>query len=408
MPIDTHSVTAVGVVVTALIGGLLLHTWRHNRVPALLWWACANLLIAGGAAVPFLSDQAADGPIIEVANAAVLLGYGVFWGGLRIFDGGSKPLAWSMAGAVLWLVTSQFPGFDHDTAFRAGLVHLVCGTYTTAAALQVAAGRSEPLVSRNAAIFFLSIHAVIMAGRATEALLMPWHGEQFLSRGQLFAAFSLEHLLFTVAMAFILLAMMRERIEAHHRTNALTDLLTGSANRRAFFAEGKVLLGRSGAQTALVLFDLDDFKAVNDGFGHKAGDHALVAFARIAESELRAKDLFARIGGEEFACLLPGLSVQEGAAAADRIRASFAAEPVDLGGTRKALTVSAGVATAATCGVDLDAMLADADRALYEAKARGRNRVEHSRPTLLGDGTGQDEIPLARRGSVVRGWRKRA
>lgn len=410
MPIDLPSVIAVSTVVTGAVGFLLLYSWRQSGGRALLFWGAADLLVSAGTGAPLVSTALAEGDFIEVANAAVLLGYGLFWAGIRSFEGRPVGFAWAAAGAVVWLVASEFPAFQDNPALRVALSFLISGAYVTASALLVARGRTEPLVSRNAAIFLLSIHSVILIGRVSEAIL-SWQPDHAVSRSQLFAAFALENLLFTVAMAFILLAMMKERLEAVQKDRAYTDLLTGAPNRRAFFERGEATVKESrdaGAATALVLFDLDRFKQINDEQGHETGDRTLLAFAEVARSELRPKDHFARIGGEEFACLLPGLSLKEAAATADRIRAVMASTEVAGTSNPFQVTVSAGVAVSAESSVALDDLLRGADKALYEAKAGGRNRVEMAKPDLVvSDGQRLAAVPV-RPGSVVRGFRKRA
>lgn len=151
---------------------------------------------------------------------------------------------------------------------------------------------------------------------------------------------------------------------------ATRDFLTDALNRSAFTLAGKQLMAR-GPVTALML-DLDRFKRVNDDYGHAAGDRVLQVFARLVERHLRDDDLFGRIGGEEFAVLLP-CGADEAADVAERIRRAFAAERIALdGGQVLQATVSIGLATGAD---DLDVLLALADEALYRAKAEGRNRV---------------------------------
>ena len=136
---------------------------------------------------------------------------------------------------------------------------------------------------------------------------------------------------------------------------------------------------------ALVLFDIDRFKEVNDTAGHQAGDAVLKTFAELVTASLRPGDLFGRLGGEEFACLLPKISIAQALQLAERIRSAFAALPFPyLDGN---VTVSVGLAmsgetttemaskSASATDSELQTLFAAADRALYRAKAEGRNRV---------------------------------
>lgn len=131
---------------------------------------------------------------------------------------------------------------------------------------------------------------------------------------------------------------------------------------------------RYGRGVAVLMCDLDHFKAVNDRFGHATGDELLQLFARTVRANVRAGDLVARMGGEEFAIAMP-CSLGEAAIAADRVRGVYAESEVAIGGRRVDTTVSIGVAGGAP-GTPVDSLIACADVALYRAKRRGRNRVE--------------------------------
>ena len=125
------------------------------------------------------------------------------------------------------------------------------------------------------------------------------------------------------------------------------------------------------------MFDLDKFKRINDTFGHHVGDLVLTAFCGVATAALRPDDLFGRIGGEEFASLLPHTSLDEGLAVAERIRSNFEATTLEVGATTLTATVSVGVAMSIDQSRKLADLIKAADRALYRAKANGRNRVEY-------------------------------
>lgn len=159
---------------------------------------------------------------------------------------------------------------------------------------------------------------------------------------------------------------------------ALSDPLTGLANRRAFDRElARMLASGEAGQRAgcLALFDLDHFKAINDRFGHGTGDRVLRAFAQVLRSRAGGSDLPARIGGEEFALLLPGTTRPEARALCERIRTGFAAAVTELGDDPDlGATTSAGLACLIS-GSSPEAVLTAADTALYRAKHDGRNRV---------------------------------
>ncbi|PWC30751.1 ligand-binding sensor domain-containing diguanylate cyclase [Teichococcus aestuarii] len=171
----------------------------------------------------------------------------------------------------------------------------------------------------------------------------------------------------------------RELRAANRRLDRLagTDPLTGLLNRRRFAERAAQILAEAehgGPGFALVLFDLDRFKQLNDTHGHNAGDAALVGFCRLAARLCRPQDLLGRHGGEEIMLLVPGCDASGGRAIAERIRAAQAENPVSWEGGRLMVTVSGGVA-AWQRGESLEALIHRADAALYAAKHGGRDQV---------------------------------
>jgi diguanylate cyclase (GGDEF)-like protein len=161
-------------------------------------------------------------------------------------------------------------------------------------------------------------------------------------------------------------------------TLAITDDLSGLYNRRHFLelAEGEwSRYVRRGRPFALVVLDIDSFKAINDRFGHDAGDRMIAHMAALCREERRPSDVVARIGGEEFAILLPATERAAAAQVGERLRHRVAANPLLHDGRTITVSVSIGVAAARAGLADLAALMKEADRALYDAKGQGRNRV---------------------------------
>ncbi len=174
-------------------------------------------------------------------------------------------------GAALWLVLCRVPSIAASWEVRVLLASASIAAYTWAAAYEFWRGRSEPLVSRWPAIFMLFAHGALYLLRTFGAML-PWSP----TSNQVFESvwmtvLSFEALLFTISIAFILLAMAKERTEHRHKTAALVDPLTGISNRRAFLQDGQAQLKRQVSDprpTAVMLLDLDNFKSINDRFGY--------------------------------------------------------------------------------------------------------------------------------------------
>ena len=180
-------------------------------------------------------------------------------------------------------------------------------------------------------------------------------------------------------------ARPRRALEARHAAlltrleqQALVDVLTGLPNRRAFDTEADSAMARarrSGGPITVGIADLDHFKAVNDQFGHAAGDVVLATVSKIIRKAARTTDFVGRVGGEEFGLLLPNATVEQARSIAERIRQSVAACEIAIAdGHLIRITISIGLAPLAANGA-IDEALARADAALYAAKSMGRNCV---------------------------------
>lgn len=184
------------------------------------------------------------------------------------------------------------------------------------------------------------------------------------------------------AMGALSVTVDQSRLARRHRLDAMTDQLTGLLNRRALFQAfgGKIVSPRR----AVVIFDLDHFKQVNDRYGHATGDEVIRLFASVLRESLRENDTAARLGGEEFVMILSGITPDQARQVAERIAHAFAALRVDTPTGLLTCTVSAGIGFPDAAGSLFEQVLSRADAELYEAKRAGRNRVEAGRLRLAG------------------------
>jgi diguanylate cyclase (GGDEF)-like protein len=380
--LDIFTLFVIAVFVSAVAGFLLLVSWLQNRnVRALAFWASALIIGSIGVALIAARGDISDTWSIAVANAILATAYGMMWAGVRNFDGRATSAPLVLAGAVIWLVACHIEAFFTSLQARTALMSAIVASYSLLSAWELWRGRREELIFRLLVISLLIVHTAFFAARIplAGALPLPTESEDIRSGWWTFTIF--EAVFFAFCLPFFLVAMARERMVLGYKHASLIDPLTGVGNRRAFFEHGEKLLHRNAFDsrpTVLLLFDLDRFKRVNDTFGHHVGDQVLTAFCGAATAALRPDDLFGRMGGEEFASLLPHTSLDEGLAVAERIRSSFEATTLEVGANTLATTVSVGVAMSMDPSRTLADVFKAADRALYRAKANGRNRVQHA------------------------------
>jgi diguanylate cyclase (GGDEF)-like protein len=376
--LDVPTLFAVTLFITVIGGLLLLFAFLQNRnTPALALWGIGYLIGAAGAAL--LSGQAAAVPNVWAvggANALLCTAYGFMWCGARSFEGRRVSLVGLAVGPALWIVAFEFDGFAQSLQARISLVAAISASYALLAARELWYARDRDLLSRWPTLVLVIGHAGFLLARIPYAQDLAASVSSGHAHGAVATVMAFEALFVAFCLPFLRVAMSKERAELEQRLAAETDPLTGAPNRRAFFDRGNPLLERFIAErkpAALLLFDLDRFKDVNDTAGHQAGDQVLRAFCDLVGTSVRPGDLFGRLGGEEFAYLMANVSVTQALQTAEPLRLQFAAlQFADLAITP---TVSVGVAMASEAGRNLSALLAIADRALYRAKADGRNRV---------------------------------
>jgi diguanylate cyclase (GGDEF)-like protein len=193
-------------------------------------------------------------------------------------------------------------------------------------------------------------------------------------------------------IAMFVIFMLASDILEEMKDVAVRDQLTGLLNRRGFNEQGAraySIARRAGHPVSVIMTDIDRFKDINDELGHAAGDNALCHFARILAVGRRAEDVLARVGGEEFAIVLPGTGLESALKIADNLCILIETSPIKVDGNTLPMTASFGVATLSNSDTCLSDVILRADRALYRSKRSGRNRVdlESSQLMLALDGT---------------------
>lgn len=380
MSLDVNTLFFLTMYVEAILGLLLLLVWvQHPPTRAVAWWGSAHLMRSLSVALYGMYGSAPDLITIDLAGVLLFSSFGVTWNGARVFDGRAVRPGSLLLGATLWMLAGQFPSFAGDGGLRMLLSAGIIAGFSWSTAYEFWRGRVESLVSRWPAILLLFGHGSLFLLRTPlSAMLVSGSAGGPLNSAWL-TVLSAEALLFSIASAFVLLAVAKERAEFRHKTAAMLDPLTGLANRRCFMQEAEKVVRRQVAAVrpvAVFLIDCDHFKSVNDHFGHAVGDKVLKLFAQVCAANLRSNDLVGRLGGEEFAVLLADAERDNAFTVAERIRGGFARAALLVDDRPVAATISVGIAIMADPDQDLTGLLAQADQALYRAKARGRNRVQ--------------------------------
>jgi diguanylate cyclase (GGDEF)-like protein len=379
MGLSVKTLFLTNVAVLFLSAATAWYFWRLYRDSAVLLWWSLGTAVAGLAYLVFGFFSPTPPPAVAVTAATLFIaGCTMAWESMRRFNG--RPAATGRMAALVVafaviLSTAIYSGVDLRE--RVTMFSLVLAAFAALLAWEIMRGsKQEALLSRLPMALVLAAMAVGLLGRAGVAWLHPpWSATAtfYDAMGDLLP---LANSVGLVCLNIGFMIMMSERLSSRYRKHALTDELTELPNRRLFLEQGDRLSRRfhkDGTKACILMMDLDHFSAVNQRFGHAGGDHALVAFARLLRERVPAPHIVARYGGEEFCAFLGGVEASEGTRIAERLRASLAAEAIDVRGQTLKLTVSIGVA--ALSDGDLGAAIRNADEALYQAKDRGRDQV---------------------------------
>ncbi|MBZ9681236.1 MULTISPECIES: sensor domain-containing diguanylate cyclase [unclassified Mesorhizobium] len=341
----------------------------------LLTWAISLVFVVGDIVI-YDAYIGMPGRLLGIATSAFLLiGFSTMLGAAYQFRTGASPLPRTLWGCYSLAIALPPMALGYDGL---GFVaeNMFAAVLLFATAFEYWKGRDEaPALT----IGITALYSATATSFGLCAMVLAWEGKLVLGHAPSNWAeeFSLVVVIASMTgIGALSLALNQGRLARHHHRNAQTDSLTGLLNRRALFdMHGHVPVG---AFTAVVVFDLDNFKTINDEFGHAAGDEVLRVFANELVANLRPADVAARMGGEEFALVLKRTLPEAVEEAAERIRAAFATRLIETETGSLTCTVSAGFAFGSKEGISLDKVLSAADKALYDAKRGGRNRVTAS------------------------------
>lgn len=381
--IEPQTVFLVATLMILLNGGVLglMHrTLAPDVQPSAFSWRVATLLQACGCILQAVQAQLPPGFVLPLANACILFGMTGYLRALRQFYG--LPDRWS----ILWPAAIGTLGVFWFAAVQPNLgIRIVFASLALAFVMFACVytlqryGERQPMTSQRVQALIFLVIALLMVVRGVQTLFIPPSEASLLQTGNSVRALSLV-IMTTLPVigttAFLL--MCSERIRRQWQQAASTDYLTGLANRRTVAQAGTqafALARREGGRLSLAVLDVDHFKRINDQHGHDAGDLALKYLAEKLLAACEENDLTGRLGGEEFILLWQGADATRALRSAERLQDALRAQPLRIGEAPIALTVSIGIAVLDDSQADFDELLRQADRALYAAKAEGRDRV---------------------------------
>ena len=363
---------------------LMLSIWhvmqqypKEDRLSVLIW---AGSQACCGIGTYFLAyrDVVTDVFSILAGNALLLTGLGLARVAVSAPWKGPGKWGLSLLPVAVWLGVCAAPSLAASPAFRILFMQagIVCLTFWTASACfksntqHLHTVRWLGIVVLAEAIYHLTFAVYFHFSSLTAITDAKAHG---IGQGYLFFLLAT-----SAAKAVLVFAMVIEKQQFIYKDQANKDSLTGLANRRAFF-DGSQRWFRDRKTTAkpfaVVMFDVDHFKQINDRLGHSTGDEILQLLGRICVEDLPINAIAARVGGEEFLIFLPDISPHKAMLRAERIRIRFAAEANQVVCTSLAITLSGGLYTSTADQSCLDTAVACADAYLYDAKHAGRNRI---------------------------------
>jgi diguanylate cyclase (GGDEF)-like protein len=391
MSLDSITLYFMATMVAALLGAMLLFFGRQEKTPALNWWGAAYLLGAASVALWTTAGNTMGGTLSLALNSAGFVACGMVWNAARVFHGRKPNLPGLLLGAFAWGAAATMLD-PHAHALRLTVGAGIIAIYAALTATELWSERRKTLQRRWPAVAVPVLHGFVLMLPIVIGDILRTSDEAFASSIWV-TVFAVELVLYAVGTVFVIFMLVSERAVTAHKNAASLDPLTGMLNRRGFTEACAQVIEReakAGRPVTVLIFDIDHFKSINDRFGHPAGDEVLHLFATIVLNNLRISDLSGRIGGEEFAALLP-CPLEEGVLVAERVREAFETAGIVVEEGPVDTTVSIG-AVGGPAGTELEVLLAAADTALYQAKRGGRNRVETA-----------GELPLS-----LETWRRRS
>lgn len=372
--IEPNSLFTVNAISLAAFAIAFFCIWLKQRDRTYwLYWVAANAVLSVGFIIFVVIDRSQMLQLILV-NVVLATGIALRWQAIRSFFYRKNYIEINFLIILIVLLPYLFSSYLTN-GFIFGFVNLIFLVEIVLVLRELVRPNGETLPSRWGLAIAYSLVAAAFVARVIQGWVTSPANMKLLPNDGLLAVILLVMSIHIVASGAFAISMAYERGISELKQMALLDPLTGLYNRRAFEL---TLAERDPADgsLALILLDIDHFKRINDQFGHAAGDIALQRFANILMTIFRQKDFIARIGGEEFAVILPDTTMNEAYEFAERVRKTAENDAFEHSDGIVRLTISAGVCQAAADVTSFSDMTKKADISLYIAKNNGRNRVE--------------------------------
>jgi diguanylate cyclase (GGDEF)-like protein len=371
------TMACINLLFAAMLALVSLHS---GKVKGARQWAVGMVLLGAGYSSAGLLVDTPPPAVMVIMAMGIGFGLGLMFNGIEAFK--DQPCSYRLTLVLaigMGVQTYWFLVVRNDVQGRITANWLVHSLVNLACARALFVRVAQPLRTAYwlAGASFLALGSATLV-RVGAALFAPAHTVFLYGPGKISPGVFMVASLAQMALAFGLILMINYRLASDLRQLASTDALTGVLNRGSIEKELSrqvALADRSGAALALMMIDVDHFKRINDSHGHPAGDEVLRQLAVLLRSLVRQGDAVGRYGGEEFCIVLPGTSAPGAAVLAERLLQRYADLRVVWGGISLHGTVSIGIADVATSGHAVAPLVAAADRALYQAKDAGRNRV---------------------------------
>ena len=370
-------VTSVTLSVTTIA---IIGSWYINRrMSCAKYWAISHLLLSLGTVLQSTQGQVL--PYFSIALANVLIASGFYWAwmGVRIFQRRDRFVFLNYLLFVTVLVIAHAVlGLDREGLIaRTILMSSIIAVLSLLVAMELLKDKKSLSFSTRFAASVFGIMGIMFALRLLGAGFLPEQGN-LMSGGAHTAYTYLVAIVFNILIAFSYVLMLSERLNTQLQNMADTDVLTGLLSRRAFIDRMKRILSRAqhnNTALSFLVLDIDNFKNINDTYGHFTGDELLKKYADVMKGCFRTEDIIGRLGGEEFAIAISNIDNAVAVKVAERLRSEIESVTILCNDKPVSTTISIGISDLHQDVNGYETLFREADAALYRAKNTGRNRI---------------------------------